>query len=292
MKKRKDFFLIWGHGLKYEKEIINLINKNSNFIIKYFYKYEILNMNKFISNVYFNDYTPINHLKNKTKYLRTKDNKVLFIFIENKNPKEIKVKSFNKSHIESKTINKFKIQIRNKYNPKINNKITHDHVIHGSDSQAQTEHIIRFLSNKNLDQEKIYNQKSFNEVNQSLYNLKNISINKIKARILIQKGLNNKISTKIINLNKTPHYYFVKKNKKSYLEYIDKFRGIGLNYEYSEKKFSKLIKNLKYLKGDHSDEYINVDKIKNEYIITDGLHRASILKNKLIKSIIVKEKIY
>ena len=292
MKNRKDFFLIWSHGLKYEKEIIDLNKKNSNFIIKYFYNYKISNMNKFISNVYFNDYTPINHLKNKTKYLKSQDNKVLFIFIENKKPKEIKVRSFNKLHTESKTINKFKIQIRNKFNPKINNKITHDHVIHGSDSQTQTEHIIRFLSNRNLDQEKIYNQKNFIEINQSLYNLKNISINKIKARILIQKDLNNKISTKIVKLNKTPHYHFVKNKKKSYLEYIDKFRGIGLNYEYSEKKFSKLIKNLKYLKGDHSDEYINVNKVKNDYVITDGLHRASILKNRSIKSIIVKEKIY
>ena len=81
MKNRKDFFLIWSHGLKYEKEIIDLINKNSNFIIKYFYKYKISNMNKFISNVYYNDYTPINHLKNKTKYLKSQDSKVLFIFI-------------------------------------------------------------------------------------------------------------------------------------------------------------------------------------------------------------------
>ena len=30
--------------------------------------------------------------------------------------------------------------------------------------------------------------------------------------------------------------------------------------------------------------------VKNDYVITDGLHRASILKNRSIKSIIVKEK--
>ena len=293
MMNRKDYFLIWGHGLKYENEIINLIKKNKNFKIKYFYKYDIKNMNKFISNIYFNDYTPINHLKNKTKYLKNKKQKVLFIFVENNKPLEIRVKTFNKVHTESKTINKFKNDVRKKFNPKNNNQITNDHVIHGSDSQQQTEHIIKFLSNRNLNFERIFdikNEETF--INQSLNVLKKISIKKIKARILSKNNRTNKVSTKIVSLSNTPHYLFIKNKKKSYLKYINDFRGIGLNFDYSEKKFSALIKNLKYLKKSYNEQYIQVDKIKKYYVITDGLHRASILKARLNKSIIIKQKIY
>ena len=43
MKFRHDYFLMWGHALYYKENIINLIDKNENFSIKYFYKYKIRN---------------------------------------------------------------------------------------------------------------------------------------------------------------------------------------------------------------------------------------------------------
>ena len=291
MEIRKDFFLIWGHGIIYEEKIIDLIEKNKNFKIEYFFRYKTNNIKKLISNVYFNDYTPIYHLKNKTKYLNSIDNKeVLFIFCTNRKPKEIKVKSFNKFHIESLSVNSLKNSIRRKFNPKKKGKISHDHVIHGSDNQNQTEHVIKFLSNRNLDLEKIYSINDHNFNYQKCIKLKKVPIKKIKARIL--KKNNKKIETKIISLDKTPHFSFVKDNKKYYKQYLNKFRGIGLNYYYSIKKFSLLIKNFKYLGKNNENSYIKVKKEKNSYIISDGLHRASILKFNKINKVIIEEEIY
>ena len=73
---------------------------------------------------------------------------------------------------------------------------------------------------------------------------------------------------------------------------MNKFRGIGLNYYYSIKKFSLLIKNFKYLGKNNENNYIKVKKEKNSYIISDGLHRASILKFNKINKVIIEEEIY
>ena len=145
MQNRKDYFLIWGNGIKYEEQIIEIIEKDPNFKIEYFYRYKANNIKRLISNVYYNDYTPISHLKNKTKYLKNiNDKDVLFIFCTNKNQKKLRLNHSIKKHIESVSVNKLKNKIRNKFNQRINGKITHDHVIHGSDNQEQTEHIIKF----------------------------------------------------------------------------------------------------------------------------------------------------
>ena len=83
-----------------------------------------------------------------------------------------------------------------------------------------------------------------------------------------------------------------KKKKDHYREYLKKFRGIGLNYNYSEKRFNKYIKNFNYLNQNNQDNYIKVERKNNFYVITDGLHRASIMKNKRVNKIIVEEKIF
>ena len=187
MKTRKDYFLIWGNGLKYQDHIIKIIENDPNFKINYFYRFKTKNIKRLISNVYFNDYTPISHLKNKTKYLNEITNKdVLFIFCTNNKPKEIKIRSFNKTHIESNSVNKLKNKIRKKFNPKIKGKITHHHVIHGSDNQDQTEHIIRFLNDKNINIDKIFLKKNDFKF-QKCIKLKTIPIKKLKARLLVKE---------------------------------------------------------------------------------------------------------
>ena len=51
MKTRKDYFLIWGNGLKYQDHIIKIIVNDPNFKINYFYRFKTKNIkNIFISN--------------------------------------------------------------------------------------------------------------------------------------------------------------------------------------------------------------------------------------------------
>ena len=80
MKNRKNYFLIWGNGLEYEVQIIQIIEKDPHFKIEYFYRFKAKNIKRLISNVYFNDYSPFSHLKNKTKYLKNIIDKSVLCF--------------------------------------------------------------------------------------------------------------------------------------------------------------------------------------------------------------------
>ena len=46
MQNRKDYFLIWGNGIKYEDQIIEIIEKDPNFKIEYFYRYKANNIKR------------------------------------------------------------------------------------------------------------------------------------------------------------------------------------------------------------------------------------------------------
>ncbi|ELI6450348.1 hypothetical protein RRM63_003762, partial [Photobacterium damselae] len=138
LRKRYDCFLIWGHGLEFLNSIIEEIESSNNFRICHIEKKKINNIKKFIKKVYSFDYAPWEHLKNKTRYLYNQKKEVCFIFVENLNPDVEFVDVGNFRHSECMNVKKIKSSIRNKYNPQINNKITHNHIIHATDNEFQT----------------------------------------------------------------------------------------------------------------------------------------------------------
>ena len=64
-----DYFLIWGHGLQYSKEIIDYIRSIPEFEIQLIKKYRPRSISRLIKKIYSYDYAPYFHLKAKTKYL-------------------------------------------------------------------------------------------------------------------------------------------------------------------------------------------------------------------------------
>ena len=145
---RIDCIIIWGHGLKYFDDILREIREKKSFKVLRIQRYKPKNLKKFVKEVYSYDYAPFWHLKAKTKYLLKTEQEVCFIFIKNLDPNE---DYFGKNlfrHKESLTLKVFKEELRDKYNPYENGEKTHNHVVHATDSQEQTNHILRYLGYK------------------------------------------------------------------------------------------------------------------------------------------------
>jgi hypothetical protein len=289
LQSRYDFFLIWGHGLEYKKEIIKIITSNDNFEIKRIHNHKIKNMKKFVKKVYEYDYVPYFHLRGKTKYLLTTPKEVMFIFVKNKSPREIWKLGHGTGHIESEVIVEYKNIIRNKFNEKKDDRRTENHVIHASDNEIQVHHILKYLGynegvklfNRHMNKPvKIpYFIKQFND-----YQIKEIYINNLVCNIVD----NNQI--KRINIEESFQYKFLLGYEEEYENYIDRYQGYQLKAYYDLKKYKKNSKNFDYLSKGYNLEYIVVKKIdNNHYIILDGLHRASIIKKQGYKKIIVME---
>ena len=63
---RYDFILIWGNGLQYKKDILDIIERTSNLDILKILSHKPKSLKKFVKEVYSYDYAPFQHLKAKT----------------------------------------------------------------------------------------------------------------------------------------------------------------------------------------------------------------------------------
>jgi hypothetical protein len=278
---RWDYFLIWGHGLAYENEIIDEINKVNDFkIIKILY-HKPNNLEKFVRDVYSFDYAPLNHLKNKTRYLLTTPKKICIILLINKLPQEIVAGKGAFRHIESRQIKSVKEAIRNKYNPKVNGIRSENHVIHASDNESQTHHLLRAIG---IKQGLNHFKKTPNIILGgphhlpcfSSFSIKSIDTRNLRCNIL--EGPHNKPFIKLVPVSETPHYHFARGNPDAYTEYLNKYKGNQLTDYYSLTKFTDLCRSVSFSNYLTSSNIILVKEICNQtYQILDGVHRTAIL---------------
>jgi len=288
-KERYDYILIWGHGLSYKEEILAKIREQSFIeILKVFY-HEPKSIRKFVKTVYSYDYTPLVHLKSKTRYLLKTKKRVLFIFFRNKDPQEQYFGKGDFRHIECLRVKKLKEEIRNKFNPRKNGKRTENHVVHASDNELQTDYILKklgywkgvkmFDNTPNPFLEAPYYLSPFEQFSISM-----VKLDKLYGRIL-QKNGNGKLVKRNIRIKKTPHFTCLEGNISGYRDYLLKCQEKNyMQCDYSVENFLSLAKNFKYLKKPHTNSYILTRNFnRGNYIILDGLHRASILAHQNIK---------
>jgi hypothetical protein len=121
--------------------------------------------------------------------------------------------------------------------------------------------------------------------------IKNVNLNHIFCRLVDGIQPNGKVVHKISRLKDTPHWKYIKGNKKPYINYLRKFGlYVGYGIEHSSSNFDKLISHeFKYLSGNFSKNYIVCEEVKwliiSRIVILDGLHRACILLSKDTKHI-------
>jgi hypothetical protein len=153
---RKDLFIIWSHGYDKKKDIIQIIKGVRTLNISHIFD---LKMDPKIANFLFNIYKNENkvHILCKSKYLinfckKNNNYNICAIVLDNSDPQ---VQLYG-DVFKSKIIEELKILIRNNFNPKLldcnkripplNTGISHDHVIHSSDTEEEALNIIKFLN--------------------------------------------------------------------------------------------------------------------------------------------------
>lgn len=282
-ESRIDYFLIWGNGIQYKWEILDLIKKEDFLEIIRIQDYHPRNIKKFVKAIYSYDYAPFQHLKAKTKYLMKSKPEVTIIFVLNKDPQE---KSFGKGdfrHIECFNIKGIKEEIRNKYNPRINGKRSEEHVIHATDNESQVDYLLKYLGHsegveflKNVPNSLLnvpYFIPKFDE-----FVIKNVNFSQIYCNTLTGNHL--KYKTKSHAIEESPQYRCLDGDVDAYRSYLSLFLGGPLTADYSVERFMDLADKFVYLEKPYDNNYILVKEFRSkEYLIQDGLHRASILKH-------------
>ena len=89
-------------------------------------------------------------------------------------------------------------------------------------------------------------------------------------------------------LAESPQFAFVSGKSEPYKAYLKEFQGQALQDDHSPGNLAALADELDYLGDEHPNHYIIVKEIEaGRYVILDGLHRASILKQRGQADVIV-----
>ena len=280
---RYDLFIIWGNGLNFIPEIISEIREDKNFKIVRLKYHRFNNTEKFIKNIYKCDSVPIRHLISKTRYLLKSPQIIMSVLVKNYDPKELEMGSGDFRHIQCERINQTKLNIRSKFNPLFKNikkrinplpkGVSHEHCIHATDYESQTEYLLKFLDLKNISFYKRYDDLNLEipwHLSLGKNNIiKDVNLSELKCSV-IDRG--------IVPIEDTPHFQYVQGYKNTYIEYVNKNIGEKLQEDHYPESFEKLINNfdLKYNDKRLKKSYIILNK---DNVILDGLHRASILKS-------------
>ncbi len=143
------YILVWPHGIKYKDDILGMIS--DKYKVVYDKSFKIDQLEKFVLSLYTKESKA--NIKNKNKFLlKNNKNGEIYLYIFDNHLNDIKL--YNDIH-KSESEWDLKIQIRNAFNPKLPNVkkrilpldkgVSHDHVIHSSDTSEDTEHICKLL---------------------------------------------------------------------------------------------------------------------------------------------------
>ena len=113
------YFIIWNHGIKNIVNILSIIRNTQNVKINKIIKINP-NLNSFLTEVYkFDKNVSKEHIERKKKKLLTQNSEFFLILVENYKEKICKT---NSGTIYCKTIDNLKWRIREKFNPRYNDK--------------------------------------------------------------------------------------------------------------------------------------------------------------------------
>ena len=106
--------------------------------------------------------------------------------------------------------------------------------------------------------------------------VRKLPLNRLKAKLVVSMEDTN-VKHDLFDLDKTPHYAFLKGQKEAYKTYLEKFTW-AVGVEHSEENFQNLINNFgTYLELPYNKEYIICQAEKGHFVIRDGFHRATLL---------------
>jgi hypothetical protein len=204
----------------------------------------------------------------------------MVIIVKNLNPREQIVGDGEFKHIQCQNITDLKTQIRSKYNPKFKNVnqqinplprgVSHEHVIHGTDYQSQTDYLLEYFNLNTTSYYSRYDNLDYYipwhlTVRSSDISETEVNIPDLRCNVL-EKGL--------MKVKDSPHFKYVKGDKSEYQNYINKHIGKELQENHFCEAFDKLIDSYDpNYKADGKKSLVIINKNK---VIQDGLHRCSV----------------
>ena len=198
-------------------------------------------------------------IRNTDKRLQCRSCKVLVLKIDNPEY-SIFSRREHKNKPLNKTIIKFKEELRKKF---------HYTYFHSADYLNESQHVYDVF-----------------HIKKYMINCKFINLSNLKGVVWCDRNYQPKTRLNIKDISDTPHYLYLNNSKKEYIDYTTS----GIDRKHSPKKYDRLINDINSEKFIH--ENINNICLRvsyctrlDKYIITDGLHRASIYLNNNIKYI-------
>lgn len=289
---RYDSIIIWGHGLSHLEDILTMIREVGSFDIVRIIKHKPASMKKFVRKVYSYDYAPLAHLKSKIKYLEKVPPSLVCIVINNSSPEVDILGEGNFRHKESLTLKRLKTEIRERFNPYEDGEMTHDHVIHATDNEEQTHHILNAISDIKIEK---YYQSNLYSIPFFLGPQSSYEIKELPFEFLLcgqAKGNSDNFKIEQVLVHQSVQYRALCNEEDEYRAYVNQYLGSALKADHSISNYLSLKKDFEYLSAEYASSFVTVKKLSEErYLIMDGLHRAALhlFQNfKKIKVCIVK----
>lgn len=275
---RYDYFLIWGNGVKHTPRILSMIRDDGGFEIVRVQRVAIDDMAAFVRDVYATDSAPWAHLEAKTRYLLDAPLEAVFALVVNKEPDEHEKGEGAFRHVECRRMTALKKAIRNRYNPRYADQtrqrapldpgVSHDHCIHGSDYEAQTEHMLALLGMEPIAYHRRYDHLPYfvpYHLDVGAYGEQERRTRALRANV-IGEGLRD--------VTDTPHYRYVMGDEAAYVAYYARYFGTKLCEDHGPAAFDRLI-------VAWQPDAVRWDGRKARIIVSgdrilDGVHRAAI----------------
>ena len=202
----------------------------SRFEIVIILRKELSDVRSFVDQVYAIDSYPIDIIQEKTEYLLQEMNEVVFVLVKNNNVDMWDVDMGEYAKKECRYVAATKVIIREKWN-----KIPHHHVIHGTDNEVETRHILSLFGEEPIE---------YYLTNQGTpfpFHIAPFEYEEIELDITLLNGrLLEDMWGK--SIEETPHYLYAIDNKEPYIKYHEKHYGIGLIEDHFPERFDDMIK--------------------------------------------------
>jgi hypothetical protein len=250
-------------------------------------------MRKFVHSVYSRDYVPFEHLASKVKYLMQASGEVAVVVFRNSACEERVVGEGWFAHVECMTVRRLKDELRQQFNPRVDGKRSEDHVIHASDHESHTDHLLTLIgetgglgslkTTPNPVLAAPHHLRSFKR-----FRIRMLEWNTVRAVIL--SGSPGASEHVMMRVEDTPHFKFLAGDKEAYVNYLNRFRGTLLKDGHCVERFEALLAGGPYLAPPRHTSPVLVKVDDGGFRIVDGLHRACVERyrgsGKLIAAVI------
>lgn len=282
MTRQLEIMLIWGHGLPYEAEILDMVRATPALEIIQIVRRKVRNIRWFIQRVYQYDRVPREHLEAKTRYLLSVPRAITGVLLNNRNPQPTCFGEGAFAVTACRRMRELKEAIRNRFNPRLSDgRRSEEHVVHFADGRHQVLHLLRLLGITMDPESLLYGHSSAIVCPSFLPEPTRICLRQLRAdtlRCTVLRGNPDKPTRHICRIEDSPHFRFIIGQKADYEQYWKQYGSRWLGTTHSPGDFEKLNMQFDYLCPPHENEYILVHpRPDGTYVILDGLHRAAIL---------------